>query len=130
MLEDFKAKLGRENIFEPTFWNGSLHQDINDNVVRIVNFVTSKNQVVMSTMFPHQNIHKCIWTFSDGKTRNQIDHILIDRRWHSSILHVRSFRGTDCATDHYRVVARVRGRLAVSKQTAQNFDVGRFRKAK
>jgi len=27
------------------------------------------------------------------------------------------------------VVARVRGRLAVSKQTAQNFDVGRFREA-
>jgi len=80
MLEDFNAKLGRENIFKPTFGNGSLHQDINDNVVRIVNFVTSKNQVVMSTMFPHQNIHKCIWTSPDGKTRNQIDHILIDRR--------------------------------------------------
>jgi hypothetical protein len=57
---------------------------------------------------------------------SQIDHILIDRRWHSSILDVRSFRGADCDTDHYLVVAKVRERLAVSKQEAQKFDVERF----
>jgi hypothetical protein len=44
---------------------------------------------------------------------NQIDHILIDRTWHSSILDVRSFRAADCDTDHYPVVAKVRERLAV-----------------
>jgi len=46
ILLDFNAKLGRENIFKPTFGNESLHHDRNDNVVRIVNFVTSKNIVV------------------------------------------------------------------------------------
>jgi hypothetical protein len=51
---------------------------------------------------------------------------LIDRRWHSNILDVRSFRGADCDTDHYLVVAKVRERLAVCKQTAQKFDVERF----
>jgi hypothetical protein len=45
---------------------------------------------------------------------NHIDHILRDRRRHSSILDVRSFRGTDCDSDHYLVVAKVRERLAVS----------------
>jgi len=54
--------------------------------------------------------------------RNQIDHILIDRRWQSSVLDVRSCRGADCITDYYLVVAKVRERLAVSKQAAQNFD--------
>jgi len=51
---------------------------------------------------------------------------LIDRRWHSSILEVRSFRGVDCDTDHYLVVTKVRERLAVSKQAAQEFDWERF----
>jgi len=51
---------------------------------------------------------------------------LKDRRWHSSILYVRSFRGADSDTDHYLVVAKVKERLAVSEQTAQKFDAERF----
>jgi len=53
---------------------------------------------------------------------NQIDHIMIDRKQHSSILDVRSFRGAECDTDPYLLVAKVRERLAVSKQEAQKFD--------
>ena len=34
--------------------------------------------------------------------------------------------GADCDTDHYLVVAKVRERLAVSKQAAQRFDGERF----
>ena len=51
-------------------------------------------------MFPHWNIHKYTRTYPDGKTHKQIDHVLIDRIWHSSVLDVRSFRGADCDTDH------------------------------
>jgi len=76
----------RENIFKPTIGNESLHQDSNDNGVRILNIATSKNMVVKSTMFPHRNIHKYTWTTPDWKTHNQIDHISIDKRRHSSIL--------------------------------------------
>jgi hypothetical protein len=114
-------------MFKPTIGNESLHQDSNDNGVRVVNFATSKNLVVMSTMFLHQNIHKYTWTSPDGKTHNQINHILIDRRWHSSILNVRSFRGADCDTDYYLVVVKVRERLAVSKQEAQEFHAEKFK---
>jgi hypothetical protein len=78
-------------------------------------------------MFPHRNIHKYTWTSLDGQTHNQIDHILIDRRRHSSILDIRSFRVADCDTDHSLVVAKVRERLAVRKQAAQKFDGVRFK---
>jgi len=126
LLRDFNAKVGREIIFKLTIGQESLHQDSNDNGVRLVNFATLKNLVFNSTMFPHQNIHKYTWTYPDGKTHNQIDHVLIDRRWHSSVLDVRSFRGADCDTDHYLVIAKVRERLAVGKQAAQRFDRQRF----
>jgi len=39
---------------------------------------------------------------------------------------LRSFRGADCDTDNYLVVAKVRKRLAVSKQAAQKFYGERF----
>ena len=39
---------------------------------------------------------------------------------------MRSFRGADCDTDHYLVIAKVRERLAVGKQAAQRFDRQRF----
>ena len=80
LLGDFNTKVERENIFKPTIGNESLDQESNDNGVRIVNFATSKNLVVKNTMFPHRDIHKHTWTSPDGKTHNQIDHILIDRR--------------------------------------------------
>jgi len=104
----------------------SLHHDSNDNGVRLVNFATSKNLVVKSTMFPHRNIHKYFWTTPDGKTHNQIDHILIERRWQTSVLDVRNFRGADCDTDQYLVIAKVRESTAVGKQAAQRFDRQRF----
>jgi hypothetical protein len=77
-------------------------------------------------VFPHHNINKFTRTVPDGKTHNQIDHILIDKRQHSSILDVRSFRGVDCDTDHYMVLAIVRETLAVSKQTTKKFDMEGF----
>jgi len=68
LLGDFNTKVGGENIFKPTIGQESLHQDSNDNGVRLVNFSTSKNLVVKSTMFPHWNIHKYTWTSPDGNT--------------------------------------------------------------
>ena len=47
---------------------------------------------------------------------------MIDRRRHSSIIDVPSFRGADCDTDHYLVLAKVRERFAGRKQVAQMSD--------
>jgi hypothetical protein len=77
-------------------------------------------------MFPHRNIHNYTWTSPDGKTHNQIDHILIDRRRHSIVLDARSFKAADCDSDHYLVVAKFRERLSVNKQRTQRFDMERF----
>jgi hypothetical protein len=88
LLGYFNAKVGMEDVFKPAIENESLHATSNDNGVRVVNFATSKNLTVKSTIFPHRNIHNVIWTSPGGRSHNQIDHILIDRRRHSNILDI------------------------------------------
>jgi hypothetical protein len=62
----------------------------------------------------------------NGEIHNQIDHILVDRRRHSNVLDVQSFRAADCDSDHSLVVAKVRKRLAVIKEKSQRFYMERF----
>jgi hypothetical protein len=69
LLRYFNVKAGREDIFKPTIANESLHEISKDNEVRAVNFATSKNMTVKSSMFPHRNIHNFTWTSPDGKTQ-------------------------------------------------------------
>jgi endonuclease/exonuclease/phosphatase family metal-dependent hydrolase len=126
LLGDFNAEVGRGDNFKPTIENESFREISNDNVVRSVKFATSKNLRIKSTMLPHSSIHKYTWTSPDGKTHNQIDHILVDRRRHSNVLDVRSLRAADCDSDHCLVVAKVRERLAVKKQISQRFNTERF----
>jgi hypothetical protein len=115
ILLDFSAKVGMEDIFKPTLGNQSLHEISNDKGV--INYSISKNLIVKSTLFPHSNIHKFTWTSTGGKTQNQNDHTLIDRRQHSNALSVRRFRASDSDTDQNLVVAEVTEILAGSKQT-------------
>ena len=74
LLGDFNAKVGRENIFQPTIGTESIHPERNDNGIRLVNFATSKNLIVKSTKLQHRNIHKYTWTSPDGIIHNQLDH--------------------------------------------------------
>jgi hypothetical protein len=70
-------------------------------------------------MFPHRNVHTFTWISPDEKTHNQIEHILRDRTWHSSILDV-------CSGQQTVILAKVRERLAVSEQTTHTVHMERF----
>jgi hypothetical protein len=69
LVGDFNAKRGRENIFKPTTRNKILHQDINDNGVRIVNFAAI-NVVVKEHGVPapkHSLVHLDLSRWEDSQ---------------------------------------------------------------
>jgi hypothetical protein len=86
LLQDFSAKAHRYDISKSTTGSKSLHKICNGNGVKISKSCRIQTLIVKSTMFPYPSIHKFIWTSADEGTHNQIDHILIDRRQHSSKL--------------------------------------------
>jgi hypothetical protein len=64
---DFKAKVGREDIFILTIGNESLHENSNDNGARVVNF-------------PHPKISFSKLCCSDIVTfTNSLGHLLMER---------------------------------------------------
>ncbi|XP_051864248.1 uncharacterized protein LOC127566265 [Drosophila albomicans] len=86
ILGDFNAKVGRERIFDRTVGQFSLHETTSNNGFRLIDFAAARNMVVSSTRFRHLDIHKATWLSPDQKTRNQIDHVVIDGRHASSVM--------------------------------------------
>lgn len=125
IMGDLNAKIGREDVFRSTIGKESLHMESNDNGLRVIDFAISKGMSVVSTTFPHKNIHKATWRSPDGKTHNQIDHILVDIRHASDVMDVRSLRGADADSDHFLVRMKYRQRISCL-QSRKNPRVLRF----
>ncbi|CAG4934632.1 unnamed protein product [Colias eurytheme] len=127
VLGDFNAKVGKEEVFVPAIGRHSKHDRSNDNGIRLISFATSKNMVIMSTVFPHKNIHKGTWKSPDGQTVNQIDHVLVDNRHKNSIKDVKTCRGADCDSDHYMLIIKVVAKINIansdSKGTGHTIEI-------
>jgi hypothetical protein len=78
LLGKINAKMEGANIFKSTIANKSLHQDINDINVRIVNDYTSKILVAKCRRLPHGDIYIFNWTSLEWKTHSQINRVLIN----------------------------------------------------
>ena len=51
---------------------------MNDSGERLCDFCSANGFVITGTNFPHKNIHKLTWGSPDGRTVNQIDHVLVN----------------------------------------------------
>ncbi len=78
---------------------------------RLVNFASANRLVVSSTRFQHPQRHLVTWSSNDGRTRNQIDHMLVRCRWASSVIDCRAYNGAQTGSGHDSDHAMVRARL-------------------
>lgn len=62
-----------------------------------------RNLEIASTHFQHKEIHKGTWTSPDGRTINQIDHVLVEAKDRKCIKDVRTYRGPNINSDHFLV---------------------------
>lgn len=86
-----------EAAYKPTVGNPDLRAISNDSDTRL-QVAASKNLVIKSIMFEHKKIHVDTWISHDGRTRNQIDNIVVDDKHPGNILDVRSVMVADADT--------------------------------
>lgn len=104
---DLNAKIGREQWNVPVAGKESLHEKTNKNGQLLIDFAASRDMVVKSTMLQRREIHKITWISPDQKTRNQIDHLIVNKLHAQCIHKVRSYRGADIGSDHILLKAKV-----------------------
>lgn len=74
----------------------------------------SRDIIISSTYSQRKDIYKQTWVSPDTTTKNQIDHVTIDKLHRSWFKNVRTYREADGNTDHYLVVATLTEKLSVS----------------
>ena len=116
IMGDFNAKVGEDrNGWEEVVGKYGLGVR-NEAGERMLEFCDSNELRIMNTWFEQPKRRLYTWTTPDGKHRNQIDYVLVNKRWKSTIKDVRTRPGADCGTDHEIIVATLQLKLKKLKR--------------
>ncbi|CAF1389444.1 unnamed protein product, partial [Didymodactylos carnosus] len=86
---------------------------------RLIEFCQDNHMVITNTCFQQPKRRLYTWTTPNGQHRNQIDYILCNRRWKSSITSIKTRPGADCGTDHELLLASFRIKLKHHHKSTQ-----------
>ena len=78
----------------------------NNNGEKLLQLYSKYDLVITGKLFQHRNIHKATWVSPDKKTKNQIDHMMINGKYKGSIIDTKVYRGADIGSDHYMVISK------------------------
>ena len=117
-MGDFNAKVGdREDARTVGKFGLGVRNDAGD---RLVQFCQENRFRIANTWYIQPKRRLYTWTSPNGQYRNQIDFILCQQRWKSSIASTKTLPGADCGSDHQLLVAKVRLKLCkIKKSTIQ-----------
>jgi len=99
---DFNAKVGGAGGKETAIRGFGLGER-NEAGERLIEVCDTNELRIMNTCFKKPK-RRYTWTFPDGKYKNQIDYVLVKRRWKSIVQDVQTRPGADCGWDHELLV--------------------------
>ena len=84
----------------------------------LIDFCFENEFVIGNSLFKQHPRRLYTWTSPDGKTKNQIDYILVKKRWRSSLFNAKVYPGADCGSDHELLVASIEMKMRKVKKPA------------
>ena len=130
---DWNAKVGEDAYSN---WKDTCgpygNNETNDRGLRLLEFARYNNLLLVNTLGPHKASRRWTWHSPGGEYHNQIDYILVQKRFRSSVNTggTRSFPKADIGSDHDLVLMSFRLRLKKiksSKCTRMKFDLDKLR---
>ena len=99
----------------------SCSPETNDRGLKLLDFATYNNLVLANTLGNHKPSRRWTWHSPDGTHHNQIDYILVKKRFRSGIktARTRTFPGADVGSDHDMVMMTFQTRLKNSRKPTQ-----------
>ena len=128
ILGDFNAKVGKEMNSRLVAGKYTLHNETNDNGLRLCESAEMNNLLISSTIYVHKKIHTGTWKDPANKIVNQMDPILICKRRASTIQDVRTLRGPNCDSNNFLVRAIIKQKITTNyekRQQKQRWDINR-----
>lgn len=110
ILGDYNAKIGstqKEEHLRHIVGKFGLGER-NERGERLLDFCTQQHFAIMNTFFQHHPRRLNTWRSPGDRARNQIDYILINERWKTSVKNVKVYPGAECGSDHQLLIAKVR----------------------
>ena len=97
----------------------SCNPETNDRGLKLLDFAIYNNLVLANTLGNHKPSGRWTWHGPDGTHHNQIDYILVKKRFRSGIktARTRTFPGADVGSDHDMVMMTFQTRLKDSRKT-------------
>jgi len=71
---------------------------------RLLQFCQENGMVIANTMFKHHPRRLYTWKSPGDRFRNQIDFIMVNARWRTSVTNCKTFPGAECGSDHQLLV--------------------------
>ena len=89
--------------------------DCNCNGERFLEFCANNQLIITNTWFKHKNIHKATWFRNGDCSRHGhiINYVLVNRRFHTTILDTRVYRSVLHDSDHELVVSTLRFKIKI-----------------
>ena len=109
IIVDWNAKVGSEETPGVTGKFGLGVQ--NEAGQRLTEFCQENALVIANTLFQQHKRRLYTWTSPDGQHQTQIDYILCNQRWRSSIQSAKTRPGADYSIDHELLIAKFRLKL-------------------